>query len=210
MLLFAVHMQAQQPFAGTVIYSMKSKDIEKDLSMSTNGRKTRITMSTGMGEADIVIDNANRQQMVIMHAQKMYMQMNSAMIGRIKGMMAQAGMPDAPTLGEPRHTGKTKKILGYICELLEEKNESGSTEIWVTDKLGSFGFAGSPIIPLPIMGNSDAATFFPLEIISRNEKGEEILHLEATKLDEKAPAESSFMPPPDYQTFSMPGAGSDR
>jgi len=113
----------------------------------------------------------------------------------------------APIISEPIRTGETKKILNYTCEKMVDKSDGNTTEIWVTDKIGYLAFIGSPIIPLPSLLNSDAATFFPLEIRSINSDGDTVMKLTAQEITTEKPIDAEFAVPTDYSPFSFPGSG---
>jgi hypothetical protein len=88
-----------------------------------------------------------------------------------------------------------------------DKSDGNTTEIWVTDKIGYLAFIGSPIIPLPSLLNSDAATFFPLEIRSINSDGDTVMKLTAQEITTEKPIDAEFAVPTDYSPFSFPGSG---
>lgn len=199
---------AQEPFSGKVTYELEAGDAEIPFIISTNGNTLKASISMAMGTMDVIMDKNAKEQTMVLHSQKMYMQLTMARLEKLKGMISSMGKGfQAPIITEPVRTGETKKILNYVCEKLVDKSDGNTTEIWVTDKIGYLAFIGSPIIPMPSLLNSDAATFFPLEIHSMDKDGDTIMKLTAQEISMNRPADTDFSVPPDYAPFSFPGSG---
>ena len=199
---------AQEVFKGTVTYELSTDDGEFPLKLTTNGDKVKASVTMAMGTMDMITDKNAKDQTMVMHSQKMYMQLTTQRLEKMKTMMSSMGKGfQAPIITEPVRTGETKKILNYICEKMVDKSDGNTTEIWVTDKIGYLAFIGSPIIPLPSLLNSDAATFFPLEIRSINSDGDTIMKLTAQEIITEKPIDAEFAVPADYSPFSFPGSG---
>ena len=214
LLLFCVSLvgfsksEAQEAFAGTVKYAFSADDNDMNLTMATNGNKLKVSISLGMGDMDLITDKNGKEQTMIMHGQKMYMTLTASRLEKMKTMMSSMGKGmSSPIVSEPVHTGETKKILNYVCEKLVDKGPDGTTELWVTDKLGFLAFTGSPMVPMPSLQNTDAATYFPLEIRSLDKDGETLMKMTAEEISLKKPAEADFSVPADYTQFSFPGSG---
>ena len=199
---------AQEIFKGSVTYELSTDDGDIPLILTTNGDKVKASISMAMGKMDMITDKNAKDQLMIMHSQKMYMQLTTKRLERMKSMMSSMGKGfQAPIISEPVRTGETKKILNYVCEKMVDKSDGNTTEIWVTDKIGYLAFIGSPIIPMPSLMNSDAATYFPLEVHSMNQEGDTIMKLTAQELSTEKPLETEFIVPADYSQFSFPGSG---
>lgn len=201
-------MSAQEVFKGSVTYELSTDDGDIPLKLTTNGEKVKASVSMAMGTMDMITDKNAKEQTMVMHSQKMYMQLTTSRLEKMKTMMNSMGKGfQAPIISEPVRTGETKKILSYVCEKMVDKNGENTTEIWVTDKIGYLAFIGSPIIPLPSLLNSDAATFFPLEIHSIDKDGDTIMKLTAQEIITGKPLDAEFAVPADYSPFSFPGSG---
>ena len=206
--LTSMPMMSQEAFTGKVTYELEAADAEMPMILSTNGDKLKASISMAMGTMDVIMDKNAKDQTMVMHSQKMYMQLTASRLERLKGMMGSMGKGfQAPVVTEPVRTGETKKILSYVCEKLVDKSDGNTTEIWVTDKIGYLAFIGSPIIPMPSLMNSDAATYFPLEIHSMDKDGETIMKLTAKEISTTKPGDAEFNVPADYAPFSFPGSG---
>jgi len=201
-------INAQEVFKGSVTYELSTDDADIPLKLTTNGDKIKASITMAMGTMDMITDKNAKEQTMIMHSQKMYMQLTAARLEKMKGMMSSMGKGfQAPVIAEPVRTGETKKILNYVCEKMIDKSDGNTTEIWVTDKIGYLAFIGSPIIPMPSLLNSDAASFFPLEIRSIDADGDTIMKLTAKEISTDKPLDSEFAVPADYAPFSFPGSG---
>jgi len=201
-------INAQEVFKGSVTYELSTDDADIPLKLTTNGDKIKASITMAMGTMDMITDKNAKEQTMIMHSQKMYMQLTAARLEKMKGMMSSMGKGfQAPVIAEPVRTGETKKILNYVCEKMIDKSDGSTTEIWVTDKIGYLAFIGSPIIPMPSLLNSDAASFFPLEIRSIDADGDTIMKLTAKEISTDKPLDTEFAVPVDYAPFSFPGSG---
>lgn len=204
----SVSLRSQEAFKGSVTYVLSTDEAEMPLKISTNGSKLKASITMAMGTMDVIMDNQAKDQTMIMHSQKMYMQLTAKRLERLKSMMGSMGKGfEAPLITEPIRTGETKKILNYVCEKLIDKSDGNTTEIWVTDKVGYLAFSGSPLLPMPSLLNSDAATFFALEIESKDKDGDTVMKLTAKEVSLTPPGEADFTVPADYAPFSFPGGG---
>ncbi len=201
-------INAQEVFKGSVTYELSTDDGDIPLTLITNGDKVKASVTMAMGTMDMITDRNAKEQLMIMHSQKMYMQLTTQRLEKMKNMMSSMAKGfQAPIISEPVRTGETKKILNYICEKMIDKSDGNTTEIWVTDKIGYLAFMGSPIIPMPSLMNSDAATYFPLEVHSMNQEGDTIMKLTAQEISLEKPLETDFLVPGGYAPFSFPGSG---
>jgi hypothetical protein len=203
-----LYISAQEVFKGSVTYELSTDDADIPLKLTTNGDKIKASITMAMGTMDMITDKNAKEQTMVMHSQKMYMQLTTQRLEKMKTMMSSMGKGfQAPIISEPVRTGETKKILNYTCEKMVDKSDGNTTEIWVTDKIGYLAFIGSPIIPMPSLLNSDAATFFPLEIRSIDSDGDTIMKLTAKEISTEKPLDTEFAVPADYSPFSFPGSG---
>jgi hypothetical protein len=203
-----LYISAQEVFKGSVTYELSTDDADIPLKLTTNGDKIKASITMAMGTMDMITDKNAKEQTMVMHSQKMYMQLTTQRLEKMKTMMSSMGKGfQAPIISEPVRTGETKKILNYTCEKMVDKSDGNTTEIWVTDKIGYLAFIGSPISPMPSLLNSDAATFFPLEIRSIDSDGDTIMKLTAKEISTEKPLDTEFAVPADYSPFSFPGSG---
>lgn len=112
-------------------------------------------------------------------------------------------------------TGETEKILGYTAEKYISKSKGTTTELWLTDQLGSFMGAGAG--GGGMMGqrgkqsNSTLAwekalkgkELFPLRAVGKSADGKETFRLEVTSVDKTSLPASLFVPPEAYQKMDM-------
>ncbi len=136
------------------------------------------------------------------------------------GTAATANTPETTV----EKTSVTEKILGYDCVKYISKSKKTTTEIWVTEQLGSFAGlgAGNPMGGGMGRGRGAAANatgqawekalaglaVFPLRVVSL-EGGKESFRMEATAIDKKTLPASTFVAPEGFQDLSamMRGMG---
>ena len=187
-LLFCSHINAQTIYSGRVSYNISINDVANNVEVTTNGSEILLHMKLENGrEVDIKSDRYGKKQVMIMHTQKT--------LGKVV---------EAPIISETRKTGESKKINGYICEKLIQEDGSGTIEIWATNALGSLAFSGVPFIPLPTLINSDAASYFPIEIMAKNTDGNEIFIMKTNDIKPGAIDESVFAIPVGYELSEIP------
>jgi hypothetical protein len=156
-------------------------------------------------EVDIKSDRYGKKQVMILHNQKSYMNLTVSTVEKLTKMMNRVGkVVIAPIISETRKSGESKKINGYICEKLIQEDGSGTVEIWATNTLGSLAFSGVPFIPLPTLMNSDAAAYFPLEIMSKNTDGSEVFIMKTNDIKPGVIDESIFAIPAGYELAELP------
>lgn len=207
-------------FEGKVSLGMKSnKEAEQviDYAMKDGLVRMEPKMADAGGTA-MIMNWAKQEMIILMPEQQMYMVMPMKMPAGAAG--ARADGPE-PTVEK---TGKTETILGYTCEQYVTTEGGQTTEMWITDQLGTFmGLsAGNPMggaMGGGGRGAKGASTAgwekalkgkegaFPLRVIARDNKGRETFRLEAKKIEPGPLPASLFTPPAGFQKFSMPGMG---
>ncbi len=165
--------------------------------------------------AAMIMDAAKQEMTILMPEQRMYM------------TMPMRGAPAAgPGASEPKNvkvekTGRTEKILGYDCEEYVMTDRGQTTEMWVTEQLGSFmGLGGGNPMGGMIGGRKakaegnaweqvlkDKKGAFPLRVVGHDAKGKETFRLEAKKIEPGNVPDDLFAPPAGFQKFAMPGMG---
>lgn len=205
-LLFIPSIHAQTIYSGKVSYNITINDVANDVDVTTNGAEILLHMKLQNGrEVDIKSDRYGKKQVMILHNQKSFINLTVSTVEKLTSMMKRVGkVVEAPIISETRKTGESKKINGYICEKLIQEDGSGTVEIWATNTLGSLAFSGVPFIPLPTLMNSDAAAYFPLEIISKNTDGSEVFIMKTNDIKPGAIDESVFAIPIGYELSELP------
>ena len=219
-LLTAAHTFAADAFQGKVSLAITAdKGRTQEINYTMKGRKMRMDMNAEGHPTSMIMDMEKLEMMMMMPEQNMYMLMP------IKQPARQAGehAGNNPGMGgDIERTGKTEKILGYICEqiLVTDKAKGMVTEMWIAEDLGMFmgmgGGGGGPFGGRGGGGPPATAKWeevlkgksgFPLRVISRDASGKQSFKMEATKIDPGSQPDSLFAPPAGYRKFQMPDMG---
>ncbi len=136
---------------------------------------------------------------VVMPQQKMYMSVSA----KQQKMMGNGDpLKNLDNNKKPVKTGKTKKILGYLCSEYVIKDDAGATTIWATDKFINFpGFDGTGDDKMREVLGMDK--FFPMLVIS-TENGVPV-KMEVTEIKEESIPASKLELPKDFKEMKMPG-----
>jgi hypothetical protein len=172
----------------------------------------RVDMTTANGGGGFISDFKNRQIIILMPQQKMYM-VRTLPDPSTAPKPSQAGAPSASPAPDQdytfRDTGIKETILGYDCEKYEITSKRGVADIWSTDELGMFGgmsmMAGGP------RGHSQQAQqwesvikgsgFFPLRVVSM--EGKKKFRMEVTSIQKTHLPDSYFAAPDDWRKFDL-------
>lgn len=201
-------------FEGKVRFKITTGKNAQDLDYSIKNGLVRIDMQTKDGGSPGVILNGAKQEMtLLMPEQQMYMVQSLA--GKVGA--AAAGAAGNEVNLEP--SGVTEKILGYDCAKYTAKTKDGTSEMWVTDQLGSFmgfgpGAGGPPMMGAgrggPPSGGAQAwesalagKNFFPLRVVTTSAKGQETTRMDAVSVEKKSLPDSDFTPPAGWQKLDM-------
>ena len=200
-------------FEGTVKMKMTGpRGAPHDMTFSLTKGKSRIDMQTREGgNPAILFDQAKQEMTILMPEQRMYMVRPLPKPGELP-----AGAPNEEATLEK--TDETEKILGYDCVKYISKSRDGTTELWLTDQLGTFmGLGGgNPMAPGGGRGRRGpmpegwanalrGKDVFPLRVITRDGSGKESFRMEATAVNKGSLPDSTFTPPADFQKFDMEG-----
>ena len=180
----------------------------------TKANKVRIEMQRRDAQhAAIVMDPEGRKTIIIMAAQRMYMEfpMKEPTEAAAEAQSAAKG----PTIVK---TGKTDTVLGHTCEVVTIKTGHGESEICASKELGQFYSQRSAQPGMGRHGTSGGGEndyawakefrdkgFFPLRAVTKDEDGKEINRLEATKIEKKSLDASLFSVPEGYTKFDLAG-----
>lgn len=179
------------------------------MTISLKSPLTRMDFETPQGAAGMIMDQSKQQVTILMPEQKMYM---------VQPIPASAAEP-ATKGGElaPEKTNEHEKIAGYDTTKYVLKGKNSTTEIWVTDQLGTFLGLGTNAMSgfgARRGGRSNAANAgwekafegkdaFPLRVIETGTNGKQSSRMEATSVEKKSIPDSAFAPPADYQMLDM-------
>jgi hypothetical protein len=206
--LLAPSMLAAETFEGTVSMTISAPSMKggpQTISLSLKEGNMRTDMDTGRGTMSAIFDTKNQQMLILMPQQRMYM---------VRPMpQAVAGQAPAPSGAPPANlqdTGVKETILGYACEKYTSMGDSGTTEIWVTDQLGTFmglfhggGPGGRSQAPAAWESALKGRNFFPMRVISTSSKG--TFRLDVTAVNKASLPDSLFGPPDGWQKFDLGG-----
>jgi hypothetical protein len=187
------------------ITSPDSKGGPQSMDMSIKEGYMRMDFSSSRGSGAMITDLKNRQIIMLMTQQKMYMVRPIPQ----PDQQGAAPQPRAQQQASLQKTGVTETILGYECTKYIVTGEKGTTELWVTDQLGTFfglahgGGPGSrPQAPQEWESALKGGNFFPMRVVT-SENGREKFRLEVTSVEKTSLPDSVFAPPDDYRKFDM-------
>ncbi len=191
-----VAMKMTEPRGGThqINYSLKPGFM-----------RVEIEMKEGMTGA-MIMDFAKKEMLMLMPAQHM------AMVMAIPEAAANPQVNADPEATFEK-TGEKETILGYPTEKYLAKSKGTTTELWLTDKLGSFmGTGGAGM--MGSRGKRGRAgqswedvlkgkELFPLRAVGKAADGKETFRLEVTAVEKTSLPASLFTAPADYQKMDM-------
>jgi hypothetical protein len=199
-----------EPFEGKVTMKISGPDqADHEISYTIKGSRVLITMGA-MGS--VIMDRERNEITMLMPQQRMYMV--QPIPQPPPDSQAPTGAPDDVSM---QVTGVTDKILGYACTKYLLKSKKSTTELWLTDQLGSFaGFGpGAGGGPMGGAGRGRAAApqaweealrgknFFPMRIVAVAANGTESFRLEVTSIDRQAVDDSDLAPPADWKKLDV-------
>jgi hypothetical protein len=188
---------AAQGFEGTVTMNITGDNgTVRPISYMLKGGKMRFDPAGG--QMSVIIDPASQRMMVIMNAQRMYMERDFG--GAVAAAQQQAGMKK-PTIVK---TGKMETVAGYKCEHVTVTDDDGaSVDSCISSELGGFRMpmASNPMAPQRESGwmTQLGGSTFPLKV----SKGGKTI-LEVTAIEKKSLDAALFTAPEGYQSFQMP------
>jgi hypothetical protein len=207
-----------ETFEGKVSMTMTS-------ATSSNGPQTinysikegfmRMDMTAAKGAGAIITDFKNRQIIILMPQQKMYMVQQ---LPDPNSAAKPAGAPGGAPAGTPnasnttfRDTGRTETIQGYSCKEYEVTSPKGTADIWATDQLGMFGglsMGGAPgrrtQAPQEWESAIKGSGFFPMRVVT-NEGGKEKFRLEVVSVEKTSLPDSLFAAPDGWRKLDLGG-----
>jgi Domain of unknown function (DUF4412) len=186
------------------ITSASTKGNGQVINYSLKDGKMRVDIDAAKGFGAVVIDMKNRQMIILMAQQKMYM---------VRDMPENpTPNPSAPANGGVKSlvdTGEKETILGYTCTKYVVTTSKGTTDLWMTDQLGSFfglyqgGGPGSrQQVPQEWEAMVKGHNTFPLRVVGL-EGGKEKYRLEVISVDKGSLPDSLFTPPDGWRKLDM-------
>jgi hypothetical protein len=189
-------------FEGDIAMHVTTPRGAEDVTFVTKGGKLRVDAPAHNGEvAHIVFDPQANKTLVILDAQKMYMEMDKPAVGQAAAHAAQP----APQIVK---TGKHETIAGTDCEDWNTTEANGKkVALCVAQGIGFFDFASmGPGGAAPSAWADELRTqqYFPLRAVDTDAGGKETSRMEVTKIEKKSVDDSLFAAPAGYHTLSMP------
>lgn len=188
----ATTLAAQSSFEGSITMSLTGDDGRKtEMSYLAKNGKLRVEMPGGRGAG--IIDAAAKKMLIVMTAQKMYLEMDLA--------GAQAAATRGANPPKVVRTGKTETIAGYKCEHIEVTGDDGvMNDVCGASGIGTFavpsmGRGGPPPSEAWQKGMGD---MFPLKVQRAGK-----LVIEVTKIEKKSLDDALFSVPSDFTKFDM-------
>jgi hypothetical protein len=210
--LLAPCVLSADSFEGTMTMTMSSsssKNGPQAINMSMKDGNVRSDIQTQRGTMSAIMDMKNQQMIFLMPQQRMYMvqSMNHPAIPQ-QAQQYQAAASAAGSTPTLVQTGEKETILGYECTKYTATNEKGTTQLWVTDQLGTFaglfhgGAPGRPAQPPPEWETAlKGKGFFPMRVIGTTDKGS--FKMEVTAINKTSLPDSLFAPPDGWQKFDL-------
>jgi hypothetical protein len=174
------------------------------VTMSLKGNRSRMDVNMQGRSMAMLFDQSKNEVTMLMPEQKMYM------VQPIPNAAEKAGGDEEGTLEK---TDLKEKILGYECTKYIAKSRGTTTDLWLTDQLGTFMGFGSGGAMGPDRGRGrrgdswekllKGKEIFPLRVVSHGPDGKETFRLDVTSVEKTSLPDSVFAPPADYQKFDM-------
>lgn len=204
----ALGLGAPKAFEGKVRFALTADHGTTFMNYFMKSGLTRLEVEASKGQTAIMLlDLAKHEMTMLMPGEKMYM------VQALPNPAAPAAGAQGPAVQpDVQRTGQYETILGHKCEKIIVKTRDSVAEIWGAEGMGTFmnPGTGGPMSrggPAPRSAwESELAGrgFFPLRVMVHDAGGKQTLKMEATEIDPSTPAESLFVPPPDYKKFEMP------
>jgi hypothetical protein len=182
-------------------YRIKGEKMRMEMPVDSS-KKNKKSDEESMGA--VIMDMKKKEMIMLMTEQKMYM---VHAIPEPKEPKKKSSDVDF------KATGRKEKIAGIEAEEYVGVSGGKINEVWVTKELGKFmtqqgGPGGKNGSGWEVFAQK--GEMFPLRVIQRAKAGgPEEFRMETTNVDRSKQDESLFVPPADYQKFSMGGGMSD-
>ena len=206
-------------FEGKVNMTMTGADMKAPIEITYNvkGHMLRMDMAVPQ-KVTIIMDTEKREMTTLIYKNSMYM---------TSQLPTPADLPDTARTAAAKakaeesaknlvDTGEKTTILGYTATKYTTNANGTTTEMWLTDELGTFfGFGpnaaggrrgGQSTVPSGLEALLKGKNFFPLRIVSIA-GGKEKFRMETTAVDKGSVSDSQFQPPDGWKKFDMGSMG---
>ena len=190
---------AQSPFEGVISMRLTGSGpaagtIQDAEYYASRSGKARVSLSTPMGKASIIMAPADGKMFMLMDQMSQYIEMELA------NLTAPESNVDAPKI---TRTGKKEKIAGWECEhvTIDELDVCAATG------LGAYLNVGGNLMMRGGMQPWQSAVLkeniFPLKVTLPDGK----VQMEVTKIEKKSVEPSRFQVPSNYTKITLPSRG---
>lgn len=201
LLIFTGFISAQESFEGKVKFKVTTDDNSQTIDYFVKDGSFKMEVP-GESQGSVIMKKG--KMLILMPEQKMYMESPINLDEHFEKNMEESKIN--PDNIENYKTGKTKEILGHEAEQYVYSDDENEVEVWVAKDLGGLNFFTNP------MGKQsewqkklNEISYFPLLMISKNKKGEEVSRFEVVDLEEKSLSDDMFEAPSDYKKMDMMG-----
>jgi hypothetical protein len=198
-----------ETFEGTLSMKMTSanqKDGPQTINFSLKEGLMRTDVPTKQGTMSAIFDTKNHTLILLMPQQRMYMERELPQPTPPPASNPAAANPSDYSLQD---TGVTETILGYSCKKFIATGPKGSSEIWVTDQLGSFfglyhggGPGRRPEAAQAWETALAGRNFFPLRVVT-TAGGKGTFRMDVTAVDKQSLPNSLFTAPAGWTKFDL-------
>jgi hypothetical protein len=203
-------------FEGKVTMTVSSSDSKNPpqaINFSIKEGFMRTDVTAGKSTASIIFDMKNQQMLILIPQMQKYMVQSLAQNQAAGSQHPAGGAPSSASNGSGTSftdTGTKDTILGYECEKYLITTPKETSEMWVTDELGSFmglyhgGGPGGRSSQAPEWESAlKGKNFFPMRVLTKTSRGTS--RMEITSVDKMSLPDSLFAPPDGWQKFDMSG-----
>lgn len=214
----AITVKAQSTFNGKMKFKVQNNG-GKDSFITyffQNGKMRADLPVSAMGGKTYMIFKG-KSMYVVIPSQKMYMEYSGSFNKLMKynpAMKSNSGLKKGnkkktnwKEIWKRAKTGKTKKILGYLCNQYILPNENGgSMQIWVTNELGDISLMQNPMSPNPVLSEiKKMGGYFPLLTEEYNTNGKVVSKFQVVEVKKEKLTQNLFILPKGYKKMTVPG-----
>lgn len=193
---FAQSAFPQDQFEGKVTINVYDDGKAHTVDYFVKGSKIRFDAAEDGHQGQVIMDPVNKQFLIIMPEQKMYMITHLPDIKPNTEASGETG--DDANFSK---TGETKEIMGLTAEKWTFKDGDDQGEAWMTKQIGAFKLFDNPMQENRPQWQKDIVNegYFPLEVSENGKKVYEVTNIEKKSLDQ-----SMFEVPAGYQKMDIP------
>lgn len=208
----------QKNFEGVVTYQMSAGGMDMEMVQMVKGGQIRQELNNPMGQMVSIMNEAKGTVVVLLPAQKMYMQMDveaaKEQARQMNPQMADEANQIKPT--DFKATGEKETIAGHACEHYAAEKGGNKVDVCAATGMGYVlgGMGGRPGgrggqsglgMDLADFQKQFPNGFFPLKMTM--EAMGQTVTMEATKIEAKQLGDDLFKIPDGYTEMQMPGRG---